>query len=220
MIKTILFDLDGLLVETEIISFKIYQELYSKINKPFTLDNYLECYSGKQLKTNVNFFLNSNNLDWNYNQTVEEINVIEKRLFNEGVALKPGVRELLTFLKENDYRIILATSSLKERGESLLKKHQIISYFDEFVWKEDIEFGKPYPDVYLKAAQLTNTPKENCLVLEDSANGIEAAYRAGIKVICIPDLKLPEKEYTDKCFKILNSLFEVIDLLKNEGDYH
>ena len=147
---------------------------------------------------------------------VEEVLRIEKKILDEGVDVMPGARELLLYLKENKYKTCVASSSARERSLKLLEKHDLVKFFDDFVFGPEVERGKPNPDIFLKAAEKVGMPPEKCLVLEDSQAGIQAAYSAGMKVICIPDLKYPTEEYVQKATAVKESLFDIIHYLNDE----
>lgn len=132
----------------------------------------------------------------------------------KGIPLKRGALELLQYLKEKGYKIALATSSVKERALTLLSKNGVDSYFDDYVFGPEVKHGKPYPDVFCKAAAKVGSDPLNCLVLEDSEAGIKAACSAGMSVICIPDLKVPSDPFFKMADAILTSLFDVIAYLK------
>ena len=133
----------------------------------------------------------------------------------EGIDLKPGAKELLQYLKHNGYKMIVASSSVRARAINLLTQNGIVEYFDDFVFGPEVKRGKPNPDIFLKAAEKLDEAPENCLVLEDSEAGIQAAYAANIPVICIPDLKKPSEEYVQKTTAVLGALDEVIHYLIN-----
>lgn len=217
MIKAVLFDLDGLLIDSEIISYKIYEEIFGEYGYPYTLTQYANEYSGKTLMENVTRTIKNGLLPLTKEQLIEKIYEIEGRLIQEGVSLKTGALELLEYLREHQYGVAVATSSIKERALSILKLHEIESYFHAGVFAEDLTKSKPDPEVFLKAAGKLGRLPEECLVLEDSAAGIEAAYRAGIPVICIPDLKKPAEETLKKAEKVLGSLMEVIGYLEEKN---
>ncbi|MGZ7897898.1 HAD family hydrolase [Ligilactobacillus salivarius] len=130
MIKAAIFDLDGLLVDTEIVSLKIYQELLSEYGYSFTKEEYAKHYSGKTEKENIKRFIDTYNLSVSYQECLDEVLNIERKLISQGVELKVGVKSLLVYLKENNYKVALATSSTKDRAISILKGHDILSYFD------------------------------------------------------------------------------------------
>lgn len=108
----------------------------------------------------------------------------------------------------------MASSSTKERAVGVLGQNGIGAFFDHMVFGEDVERGKPYPDIFKKACEYAKEPPENCLVLEDSEAGIQAAYAAGIDVICIPDMKEPGEEFRRMETAELPSLADVISWLE------
>ena len=122
---------------------------------------------------------------------------------------------MLAYLKERDYQILLASSSTRERAVDILRKNGIDSFFHHMVFGTDIKRGKPFPDIFIKAWEYTQKPRENCLILEDSEAGIQAASLAGIDVICIPDMKVPDEKYRKMAAAQLASLEEVIPWLEN-----
>ena len=91
-----------------------------------------------------------------------------------------------------------------------MRQHNIVEYFDEFVFGNEVKKGKPNPDIFLKACDKISVNPEECLVLEDSESGIQSAYSANIPVICIPDMKVPNQYYLNMTKAVLSSLEEVI----------
>lgn len=134
----------------------------------------------------------------------------------DGIPLKPGLQALLTYLKKEDYQIVVATSSLKMRALHILKKHQLENCFDDFTFGYEVTRNKPFPDIFLKACEKMSVKPSEALVLEDSEAGIQAAYDAHIPVICIPDMKQPSSAYAKKTAAILPSLADVIAYLERE----
>ncbi|MBQ8518595.1 MAG: HAD family phosphatase [Agathobacter sp.] len=216
MTKAVIFDLDGLLFDSEITSFKIYKEIGDRFGFEFTLDDFTKNFSGQPLMRNVPYAIEKYHIPWSLEEALKEIDIIETRLLSEGIELKPGAKELLEYLKQNNYKTIVASSSVRDRAINLLTQHGIVDLFDEFVFGPEVKRGKPNPDIFLKAAEKLGETPENCLVLEDSEAGIQAAYSANIPVICIPDLKRPSEEFENKTVAVLKSLDEVrIYLNKN-----
>ena len=111
------------------------------------------------------------------------------------VRLKPGGAALLAWLKARGVTVVLATSSKRDRAVDILTRLGVVQYFDDMVFGTEIERGKPYPDIFLKAAEKAHAAPADCLVLEDSEAGIQAAHAAGIDVICVPDMKTPAAEF-------------------------
>ena len=213
MYKAIIFDFDGLLVDTEIISYRIYKGLLESLGYDFTIKEYSDHYSGKTEATNVRQLIEHYRLDWSMDEGLDKVLSKEKQILAEGVKLKRGARELLEFLNENGYKTAVATSSARERAVSILKENGIYGCFDVFVFAEDIQKSKPNPDAFLKAGEKLNISSNECLVLEDSQTGIEAAVRAGMAVICIPDMKRPEEKCFTQAAAVMNDLQSVIGLL-------
>ena len=214
MIKAVIFDLDGLLLDTEIVAFKIYEELGERFGFTLTLPDFMENFCGQQLRRNVAYCNERFQLPRGFEEAVEEVLRIEKRILDEGVDVMPGAKELLTFLKANNYKTCVASSSARERSLNLLERYELVEYFDYFVFGPEVNRGKPNPDIFLKAAEKLDISPEYCLVLEDSPAGIQAGYSAGMHVICIPDLKYPTQEYVEMTTAVKESLFDVISYLE------
>ena len=212
--EAVLFDLDGLLADTEIISLKVYQELLEDFGIPFTEETYSREYSGHREEENVQRFLDTYDLPWNFDQTLDKVYELEARILAKGVNLKKGAKNLLAFLQREGILIALATSSVESRARIILDSNGILSLFDHLVFAKDVKRSKPYPDIFLKACSDLNVLPENCLVLEDSEAGIEAASRAGIPVICIPDLKIPAQSFLNKTEQVFQDLDAVRDYLE------
>ena len=214
----VIFDLDGLLADTEIISLKVYQELLEDFGIPFTEETYSREYSGHREEENVQRFLDTYDLPWNFDQTLEKVYELEAQILAKGVNLKKGAKNLLAFLQREGIPIALATSSVESRARMILDRNGILSLFDHLVFAKDVKRSKPYPDMFLKACSDLNVLPENCLVLEDSEAGIEAAYRAGIPVICIPDLKIPAQSFLNKTEQVFQDLDAVRDYLESRKE--
>ena len=214
----VIFDLDGLLADTEIISLKVYQELLKDFGIPFTEETYSREYSGHREEENVQRFLDTYDLPWNFDQTLEKVYELEVRILAKGVNLKKGAKKLLAFLQREGIPIALATSSVESRARMILDSNGILSLFDHLVFAKDVKRSKPYPDIFLKACSNLNVLPENCLVLEDSEAGIEAASRAGIPVICIPDLKIPAQSFLNKTEQVFQDLDAVRDYLESKKE--
>ena len=122
---------------------------------------------------------------------------------------------LLLWLKQHQIKTIVATSSSRQRVDEILKNADILPYIDDSICGDEVTHGKPDPEIFLKACEKAGVSIKVAIVLEDSEAGIEAAYRGGLDVICIPDMKYPEHIYQVKTTAIFSSLDDVIDYLKN-----
>lgn len=214
MKNTVIFDLDGLLIDSETISYRIYRDLAGEYHKDISMEEYVHNYSGKTGIRNMQTLIGVHGLPVSLEEGLAFAQKREKEYFRKGVALKQGARELLSYLKRRQYKIILASSSTKERAVGVLSRNGIGAFFDGMVFGEDVERGKPYPDIFEKACEYAGEPPQSCLVLEDSEAGIQAAYAAGIDVICIPDMKEPGEEFRRMETAELPSLADVIPWLE------
>lgn len=217
MIDTVIFDFDGLLVDTEIISYEIYHQILDKHGFVFTKEEYTQYYSEKTDTLNAENIIKHYHLPYTIEELLQMTFELEEKISSKGVKLKPGAKELLAYLKANHYHIALATSSFKKRAVNILQEHDILKYFDTCVFLEDVKHSKPHPEIFLKALEKLNVSNKNAIVLEDSENGIKAAINAKIDVICIPDMKIPSKEYLDKTLFTGRSLFDVLTYLQTNS---
>lgn len=221
MIKAVIFDMDGLLIDSEMISYKCYRDFLKDYGYTFTLDDYIKDFPGKQLITSLNFIKDHYHLEYDIEKAIDVFHEYENEYIkNEGVDLKPGAKELLKYLKEHHFKTIIATSSREKRAQSLLEKHQVMQYMDDIVYGFEVKHGKPAPDIFLKACEKLNVLPEEALVLEDSEAGIDSAYQAHIPVICIPDLKNPDDLHHKRCTTLLKSLDEVIEYIEKSNAHH
>ncbi len=209
-----IFDLDGLLINSEIVSYKIYKRILEEYGFVFTKSEYSELYSGKTEIMNVKNLIKNYNLPASENAILEKVLLLEDEYIKKGIDLKYGAIELLDTLKNNNITIALATSSTKNRAIHILKHNSIFHYFQDFMFGEDVVNSKPHPEIYLEICNKLSEKKENCIILEDSEAGIEASYSAGVDVICIPDMKKPSEEHLSKCIAIHRSLMELANYLK------
>ena len=141
MKKAVIFDLDGLLIDTESTCFKIYGDLVRKYGHELTLSAYTEKYSGKALIDNVNQFIADFDLPITLEEGAEFYTSNEKVYFDRGIPLKPGAEELLKKLRARGVRIILATSSVRDRAVGVLRDNGVDGYFDDMVFGPEVEHG-------------------------------------------------------------------------------
>ncbi|WP_296883994.1 HAD family phosphatase [Thomasclavelia sp.] len=217
MIKAVIFDMDGLMIDSERVTFEGYQHVLAKENLTMSEEKY-KTLLGKPVKAVHDLFKEDYGPQYDVDQIIKDVHAyIAKRFETEGVPLKPGLVELLKYLKENNYKTIIATSSHRNRVDLIVKQAQIDQYFDDSICGDEVTKGKPNPEVFLKACQKLQVSPQDALVLEDSESGINAAYNADIKVIGIPDMKYPEEKYVKMTYKIMDNLFQVKDFLEENN---
>lgn len=216
MIKSIVFDMDGVLFDTE----KVCGEAWKSVGRKLNIKNIEYLISSCR---GINEEDTKKFIEKNYEGKVsgDECMMLFKESCKDivqksGVPVKTGVYELLEYLKENNYNIALATSTNRETVIGYLKEVKIFKYFNAIITGDMIEKGKPEPDIYLRACKEIEKNPEDCIAIEDSFNGIKSAYRAGMKVIMVPDLLQPTEEIKKLLFKKFNSLFDVKKFLEEE----
>lgn len=215
MIKAIIFDMDGLMIDSERVTFECYQERLKDMN--LTMDEeFYKTLLGKPIKGIYQRFYDVYGNDFPIESVIQDVHqLMAERFETEGVPVKKGLVELLHYLKDNNYKTIVATSSNRDRVDKILAQAKITEFFDDSICGDEVTKGKPNPEVFLKSCQKLGVNVDEAIVLEDSEAGIQASYDANIKVICIPDMKYPKKQYEEKTFKILKDLTEVTAYLKS-----
>jgi HAD superfamily hydrolase (TIGR01509 family) len=216
-IEAVLFDMDGLLVDTESLYRDAMLAEAEAQGRPMPLSLFLQMvglpsHASDEL-ARAHF---GEDVDVaTYNTEVERR--VKERLM-AGVALKHGVVELIDLLDELNMPRAIVTSSSHETVEAHLGRSRIISRFHAVIARGDYIRGKPHPDPFLRAADVLKRPPARCLVLEDSHNGIRAAHAAGMTAIMVPDLLEPTQEMRALCFAVAETLHEVREgLLKWHG---
>jgi len=212
-ITAVLFDMDGLVLDTEKLYTRFWQEAARACGYPMTKEQALGMRSlnrGAGLAKMQSYFGPEVDYDFIRQKRIELMDAFVEK---EGVTLKPGIRELLAFLKERGIKTAIATSSPMERTVLYLTSVGLQNSFDELVSGYMVEKGKPEPDIYLYAAKKLGAEPRNCMVLEDSPAGILAAYRAGCVPVMVPDQDEPDAETGKLLYAKAESLAGVISLL-------
>lgn len=207
--KLAIFDMDGLLFDTE----RVLMEENGKVMAEYGYEQDLEEYVQTIGTADEEFFsrlLEIHGEDYPAEEISETSRIREvERLEREGVPVKPGIPELLAFLKEKNIPCCVATSTKRPEAEAFLTLSGLAEFFSFVVTSSDVSHSKPEPDIFLLACEKNGTSPADACVFEDSQNGILAAYRAGIPVVCIPDLKQPEPFYREKATKVVSSALDV-----------
>ncbi|MGM9617608.1 HAD family hydrolase [Butyricicoccus sp.] len=211
MKKGAIFDMDGLLFDTE----RIYRDIWSspcpfveKINPQVAeavcgtsgahlIEILFSYYPGVQAQAYVDWALDS-----------------VDALLQKEVPQMPGCEEILSFLKGNNVKIAVASSSRKELIERNLQITGLRDYFDVIVSGQEVVYGKPEPDIFLLAAQKLGLPPFDCYVFEDGINGARAGIAAGCATVMIPDLTQPTAELKQRCTGIYPSLLAAVQAME------
>lgn len=207
-VESVIFDMDGVLFDTESIYLKVWKNVFKKYGYKMTKDIYSQVIAtGRENVKKV--FLREFGEELPIEKMYVEKDLALKEEMEKNVYIKEGAVEILTYLKSKNYKVALATSSDRERMNKQLEKASIRKYFDEIVCKDEVENTKPNPEIYLKVADKLNVNPKNCLVIEDSLAGVKAAYKANMKVLHVEDLKKADNEIKKYCYKSFNNLLEI-----------
>ena len=212
-VEAVIFDLDGTLTDTE----KYYQKAWPEalehfgwkadpamalelrsLGRPFAQEKFKEWFGE----------------DFNYDEVRSyRKELIRKMIADQGIPLKPGAVEILTWLRENGYTVALATANDLQRTEFLLKTVGLYDHFDRLICADMVKHGKPAPDIYAYACETLGISPEKTFAVEDSPNGVTSAYRAGCNVIMVPDLTEPDEDLMKMLFARIDTLPDIKNLL-------
>ena len=208
-IKLIIFDMDGLMFDTERLAYRAWKEAGIKFNYKIDYQIFKKTIGLDIVKTEE-IFKNYYGSNFPFEKIRDEkIKLEENHILSEGVPLKGYLFELLEYIKGKKLKMALATSTNRNITEFLLNSSGTKKYFDIITCGDEIIDGKPDPEIFLKTSQKINCPPKNCVVLEDSENGVVAAYRAEMLPVMIPDIIKPGKEIEAMLFKRFDNLKEV-----------
>lgn len=210
--RGVIFDFDGVLGDTEPIAFQIYQEILADAGYQLDEHAYISNFVGRTELANAHTIVETYTLSCTPESLVARVHAREAQLLPEA-PLKEGARELLDRLKELGVPMAIGSSSERARALSILDAKGMGDYFDALVFSCDVSHGKPAPDIFALAAKRLGLDPAQCLVVEDSQAGIEAACAAGIDVVCIPDLVEPDDAHRDMATVVLPSLDALGDWL-------
>ena len=217
----VIFDMDGVIFDTE----QLYIACCKAVSEKFHMGTEEEvedlCHRciGVTSAITRQTILDTYGEDFPIEEYFKDSMKIFMERFGDGKHLiKPGVHELFAYLKEQGYRVALASSTRTEVLTGELDRAELLRNFHVVVGGDQVTRSKPAPDIFLRAAELLEEAPENCYVIEDSYNGIRAAQAAGMKPIMVPDLLPANEEMQEKAVAILDSLYEVKEYLMEHSD--
>ena len=217
MIKALLFDMDGLLLDSE----RVVQHSWNVAGRLLgygEVGEHIYHTLGMNVKGRMEYFKKTLGEEF----TFEEFQTLSRKAFfevaeNEGIPLKRGAKELIFYAKQIGYKVGLVTSSRREYAVDILTKAEIFQYFDGCMFGDMVTKSKPDPEIYRKSAEMLGIAPEYCIAFEDAPAGVKSATTAGIDVIMVPDLVEPDEETRMRAWKVLHSLDEAIAILRMEA---
>ncbi|MGN1183491.1 MAG: HAD family hydrolase [Faecalibacillus sp.] len=209
-VKAVIFDMDGLMIDTEPVGNMICIQAHQKFGYMITQDMLFDLI-GRNAQSAKEYYISVFGENYPTELIREEANRLREDYYSTHcIEVKPGLYELLAYLKSQGILMAVASSTKSDRVLENLKEIHVENDFDCIIGGDKIIHGKPAPDIFLKALELLGVKKEEAVVLEDSKNGILASYAAGIPVICIPDLVKHSQDIIDKTYLVLDDLNQVI----------
>lgn len=210
-LQLVIFDMDGLIFDTETLSYRALRHVFWEDHQiDFPIATYKKMIGMGPSETES--ILHS---EYGDSVSLEQLFISYGEAFNnminqEGIATKMGVATLLDHLDEQGIKKCVASSSRRETIQHYLALSNLTDRFDFYLSGEEVENGKPHPDIFLEACRHANVSPEHALVLEDSVHGFHAAKRAQIACIVIPDLIEATPEMNETAYKVLPDLRQVI----------
>lgn len=215
MIEAVVFDMDGVLFDTEYLICNAWMEIAKELKLVGMKEVLLKCI-GRNYAESKRIFLEHYQEIGEFDQLRERADgIVHQRIEAQGMPMKEGVYELLQFLKDKGYKIGLASSTHKERVLAHLRRAGMEQYFTVIIGGDMVSHSKPHPEIYQKACKALGVPPELVFCIEDSPSGIRSAHAAGLQVIMVPDLIQPTEEISVLLHKQYTSLLEVKSYLES-----
>ena len=184
-IKAAIFDMDGTMVDNNEFHKKAFQKFCKKYGFELSEDDFMKNYSGrsnKQLMPKV-FGKELNNEE--IKKYAEEKEALYRDIYADHIEPVEGLHDLIEKLQKKGIKVAIATGAIPKNREFVLSSLQLMDTFDIVVGDEEVQLGKPHPDIFLKTAEKLDISPEHCIVFEDAPAGISAAKKAGMKVIVL-----------------------------------
>ena len=213
MLELVVFDVDGLMIDTESVWKNAFDKAGDKYGIPNLGDTLFPSLIGKRLEDEQELLDRLLPSDIQ-NQLINEWRQIGLGSLEREVPVKPGLYEMLDYLEQHHIKMAVATTTRRELTEQRLKKIGVYDCFDYVLCGDEVTKRKPDPEIYLSVLHKMNTKAENAIVLEDSSVGVEAAYRAGIDCIQVPDIIAPTDVQKKQTIYTAKDLMEARDYIE------
>lgn len=212
-IQAVVFDMDGIIFDSEKLVLECWQIVADKYNIPDIETSCRNCLGLNRVVTKE-YFLSVYGNDFDYDGYKKEMSdLFHAKAAGGKLDKKPGIEELLIFLKGKKIKLAVASSTRREVVEQELRDGGLLDYFDVVIAGDMVEKSKPEPDIFLKACEELGVVPENAYAIEDSFNGIRAAKNAGMRPIMVPDMVQPDEEIKNLCECVLKSHYKVKEYL-------
>ena len=212
-IKLVIFDVDGLLLNTEFVWDTVWKNVADKYNEPrfYNLHKYAVGITGKETEDLI-----TNNLPDVENPLLmlQEARNTGAQLLKTEVDVMPGAFELLDYLKARNFSLAVATTTPRNLTMERLKQTGLIDYFQVIVCGDEVKRRKPDPEIYTTVLMKMHCAAEDAIVFEDTGYGITAAFNANIRPVMVPSLRQPNDDEKAMCFDIIDNLSKGIEIIE------
>ena len=214
-VQAVIFDMDGVIFDSERLVLECWEEIAAKYNIPDIAEICIRVQGNNREETGKRF-REKYGTGFPYEMYKEEVSALFRHRYGGGrLPLKPGVVEILTEVKCRRVPLALASSTRTDIVKLELGEAHLLPYFDAVLGGDMVPRCKPEPDIFLAAAAALGVVPENCYALEDSCNGIRAAHRAGMHPVMIPDMQQPTEEIRRLAEVIVDNLAAALGYLRN-----
>ena len=213
-VQAVIFDMDGVIFDSERLVIECWKVIAEKHNIPDIVEICMRVQGNNREETGRRFREKYGN-GFPYEVYKKEVSALFRHLYGEGrLPLKPGVADILEELKRKRVPLALASSTRTDIVKQELQDANLLPYFDAVLGGDMALRSKPEPDIFLAAAEALGVEPKCCYVLEDSYNGIRAAYRAGMHPIMVPDMQQPTEEIRGLAEVIVDNLLAALEYLQ------
>ena len=213
-VQAVIFDMDGVIFDSERLVIECWQVIAEKHNIPDIVEICMRVQGNNRQETGKRFREKYGN-DFPYDTYKKEVTALFRERYGEGrLPLKPGVVKILEELKRNNIPLALASSTRSDIVKLEMEEANLLPYFDAVLGGDMVPRSKPEPDIFLAAAAALEADPTCCYVLEDSHNGIRAAYRAGMHPVMVPDMQQPTEEIRGIAEAVVENLLAALEYLQ------
>lgn len=216
MIKGVIFDMDGLMFDTEKIVFRNWSIVMKENGLDYNLDIYKRTVGLRHAETEKLYkSIYGESFPYQTLRTAVSQMYVDYTA-EQGIPIKKGLFDLLEYLKKENIPAAVATSTRESSASRTLRLAGVTPYFSAFMFGDTVKKGKPDPEIFERARLLLNIEKDSVMALEDSINGVKSAFNAGLKTVMIPDMLEPDKETEKLLYGKCENLAQVIDIIEND----
>lgn len=214
-IRAVIFDLDGVLADSEPTWDEIDAQLLGEYGIEYRGEHHREVL-GVNYRLAIEFYKKTFGITAPTEELMKRRGEIAADFFAHKIGLFPHVKEVLEELRAMELRLAVATSSVSASARPFLDRHQLTKYFEVIITGDEVERGKPHPDIYLRAAEKLGVTSNECLVIEDSLSGVAAGKAAGMRVAAIPDRRFVDPRDYKKSSDVVSANVSALPALIRE----